>query len=334
MADYSNILLIKPSSLGDVVHTLPVLNLLRKRFPQAKITWLLSRACAGLLEGHPQLDEILLFDRKKLGLWWKNPLALWEFDRELRSKKFDLVVDLQGLFRSGWMAFRTGAKTRIGFASARELAWLFYTDRVQLETLEQHAVDRYIAVADALGCGKIPVQFNFHTTPEDDAAVNDLLAPLNGAKFAVLMPGANWETKRWPVEYFITLARELEKWGLKTVVSGGADVESAAKTIQPSLNVANKTSLKQLVVLLSKARLVVANDSGPMHIAAALGAPLITLFGPTNPIRTGPYGRPECVVRHPVDCWPCYSRKCSHLSCLRKLAPDQVLQSAKKALEK
>lgn len=332
MADYKNILLIKPSSLGDVVHTLPVLNLLRRRFPAARISWLLSRACAGLLDGHPQLDEILLFERKKLGKWWKNPSALWELDQNLRSRDFDLVVDLQGLFRSGWMAFRTGAKTRIGFASARELAWLFYTDKVRLQTLEQHAVDRYLAVADALGCGKTPVEFHFHTTREDEEAVDRLMP--GGHDYAVLMPGANWETKRWPAANYAVLSRELEKLGLRTVVAGGADVVAAAGLIGPTVDASDKTTLRQLVALLSRARVVIANDSGPMHIAAALGVPLVVLFGPTNPVRTGPYGRLDCVVRHEVDCWPCYSRKCSHISCLNHLPVEQTLLAVRKALAK
>jgi heptosyltransferase I len=332
MDDFQNILLIKPSSLGDVVHTLPVLNLLRIQFPNAKITWLLSRACAGLLDGHPKLDEILLFERKKLGMWWKNPGALWDLDRDLRRRKFDLVIDLQGLFRSGWMSMRTGAKKRVGFANAREGAWLFYTHKVNLPTPEMHAVDRYLAVAQSLGCGITPVEFPFHSTTQDLSAVDQLLAPLNTPNFAVLLPGANWETKRWPAEYFASLARELEKWSLKTVVCGGADVEKAAHLIHPTLNLTNKTTLRQLVVLLSRARLVIANDSGPMHIASALGVPLLAIFGPTNPVRTGPYGRLDCVVRHEIDCWPCYGKKCSHLSCLNHLTVQNVLAAAKKTM--
>ncbi len=332
--DPERILLIKPSSLGDVVHALPVLNLLRRRFPGAKISWMLAAACAGLLEGHPQLDEIVLFDRKRLGTAWKSPAALrelWDFDQRLRAREFDLVIDLQGLFRSGWLAWRTGSPLRVGLANAREAAWLFYNRRVPIATLEQHAVDRYLAVAEAAGCGREPVEFPFHVTEEDRAHVDALIPPAE--KFAVLLPATNWATKRWPVERFAAIAGEIEKrFGLKSVVAGAADAAALAPRIGAHFDVTGKTKLRQLVALLQRASLVIANDSGPMHIAAALGRPLVCVFGPTNPVRTGPYGRNDSVVRVTIPCAPCYSRTCSHRSCLEWLEIEPVLRVAEKQI--
>jgi heptosyltransferase I len=329
-----NILLIKPSSLGDVVHALPVLNLLRRRFAGAKITWLLSRACAGLLEGHPQLDEIMLFDRKRLGQAWRSWRALGElreFARDLRGRRFDLVVDLQGLLRSGWMAWRSGAAARAGFANAREGAWLFYNLRVPIETIEQHAVDRYLHVAEALGCGREPVESRFHVTAEDRAAVADMVE--RAERYAVVLPGANWSTKRWPAERFAELIALMRgRYGLKAVVAGAADAVELAPKLGADINLAGRTSLRQLVALLERASLVVANDSGPMHIAAALGRPLVAIFGPTNPVRTGPYGRMDCVVRANVDCAPCYSRKCSHVNCMQRLEAAEVMKTVERQI--
>ena len=327
------ILLIKPSAIGDVVHALPVLNLLRKKWPASKISWLVTPACADLIQGHSQLDDVILFERKRLAHAWKNSgaaKALHRFSRNLREREFDLVIDLQGLLRSGWLAWQTRAATRIGFRNARELGWIFYTHRVPIDTLDQHAVDRYLAIAAALGCEKEPVEFHFATTDEDRAAVAQLIP--TGHRFAVLLPGTNWLTKRWPIEHFAACVEPLKlRFGLETVVAGSpADSPLGAKIA--GLNLCGKTTLRQLVALLERAELVIANDSGPMHIAAALGKPLITPYGPTNPIRTGPYRRMDTVIRVDIPCSPCYSRRCSHQSCLQWLQPESVLQKAAEQL--
>ncbi len=322
------ILLIKPSAIGDVVHALPVLNLLRRRWPDSHIAWVVTPACAGLLDGHPQLDEVIRFERQEFAKGWRSPsatAALLRFTRGLRRGEFDLVIDLQGLLRSGWLCAKTRAPVRIGFANARELAWIFYTHRVPVERVEQHAVDRYLSVSEALGCGREPVAFVFATTDADRARV----APSLPRRYAVLLPGANWATKRWPAENFSALVQPLrERLGLQSVLAGGASDVALASRIRADVNLVGRTNLRELVALLEGAELVIANDSGPMHIATALGRPLVTPYGPTNPIRTGPYRRPESVVRLDIPCSPCYSRQCSHQSCLRWLSADAVLRMA------
>jgi lipopolysaccharide heptosyltransferase I len=319
------ILIIKPSAIGDVVHALPVLNLLRRRWPASHISWLVTPACAGLVERHPMVDEVIRFERKELGKGWRSPRAaadLIRFTRDLGRRKFDLVIDLQGLFRSGWLAFATGAPVRVGPANAREGAWLFYTHRVPTGPVEQHAIERYLTVAQAVGCERGPVEFPFAVDDEDRAYVKGLTP----ARYAVLMPGANWATKQWPVERFAALVGPLrERFGLESVVAGGPDVAALAEKVPAAANLAGRTNLRQLVALLERAELVVANDSGPMHVAAALGRPLVTPFGPTNPVRTGPYRRMESVVRVEIPCSPCYSRRCSHVSCLRWIGTEPVL---------
>jgi lipopolysaccharide heptosyltransferase I len=328
----ARILIIKPSAIGDVVHALPVLNLVRHKWPSAKISWVVTPACAGLLEGHPQLDEVILFNRRRFGHAWRSPrtlLAMWRFSRALRKRKFDLVIDLQGLLRSGWMARATGAPVRVGPSNAREFGWIFYTHRVPV-SWDWHAIDRYLAMADALGCGKAPVEFVFATTDADRAAVAAML-PAAG-RFAVLLPGTNWKTKRWPVEHFAAAVEPLKsRFGLDTVIAGhGGDSELAQQIA--GINLCGKTNLRQLVALLERAELVIANDSGPMHIASALGRPLVTPYGPTNPARTGPYRRMESVLRLDIPCSPCYSRRCSHQSCLQWLKPDDVLAHAERQM--
>jgi lipopolysaccharide heptosyltransferase I len=323
-----NILLIKPSAIGDVVHALPVLNLLRRRWPESRISWLVTPACAGLLQGHKQIDEVILFERRRFGQAWRNPgtlLALWRFSRDLRRRQFDLVVDLQGLFRSGWLAWKTRAAVRIGHSNARELGWLFYTHRVPV-SWDRHAVERSLAVAEALGCGKEPVEFHFAVSDADRAAVAGLVAP--GTRYAVMLPGTIWPTKRWPVQHFAACVRPLrERFGLESIVAGGPADSALASGITGALDLCGKTTLPQLVALLERAKLVIANDTGPMHIAAALGRPLLAPFGPTNPERTGPFGRLDMVLRTDIPCSPCYSRRCSHRSCLKWISPQRMMES-------
>src|SRR5258706_11318193 len=326
----ARILIIKPSAIGDVVHALPVLNLVRRKWPSAKISWLVTAACAGLLENHPQLDEVILFNRRRFGHGWRSPrtiFAIWKFARSLRRRRFDLVIDMQGLLRSGWMARATAAPIRVGPSNAREFGWLFYTHRVPV-SWDWHAVDGYLAMADALGGGKLPVEFRFATTDADRATVAAML-PAAMSQFAVLLPGTNWKTKRWPVEHFAAMVEPLKsRFGLDIVIAGHGGDSELAEQIPGGVNLCGKTTLQQLVPLLGRAELVIANDSGPMHIAAALGRPLVTPYGPTNPDRTGPYQRMESVLRLDLPCSPCYSRRCSHQSCLKWLTPEDVLAHA------
>ncbi|HSV14793.1 MAG TPA: lipopolysaccharide heptosyltransferase II [Tepidisphaeraceae bacterium] len=328
------VLIIKPSAIGDVVHALPVLNLLRRRWPDAHISWLVTPACAGLLDGHPQINEVILFDRKRYGRSWRSPSALRDlssFNRSLKSQKFDLVIDLQGLFRSGWLTWRTHAPVRVGSTSAREFSWVFCTHLAQADMNGQHAIDRYLNVAEFLGLGRGPVEFVFPTDDRDRQYIKTLLPP--GEKFAVLLPATNWPTKQWPIERFAAMTEPLrEKYGFTSVLAGGPDAVPLAASLPGAINLAGKTNLRQLVALLERASLVIANDTGPMHIAAALGRPLVTMFGPTSPVRTGPYQQMDSVVRLDIPCSPCFSRRCSHQSCLRWLEADPVLRLAEEQL--
>ncbi|HEX8910712.1 MAG TPA: lipopolysaccharide heptosyltransferase II [Humisphaera sp.] len=319
------VLIVKPSAIGDVVHGLPVLALLKRHWPAASFSWLVTPACAGILDGHPMLDEVIRFDRKGLGTSWHTPAgvrALVDVGRSLAGRRFDLVIDLQGLFRSGWLTAQTLAPVRVGLSDAREMATLFYTHRAQVGRRERHAVERYLAVPEALGAGRGPVEFPFATSAADRAFVAAHAPP----RYAALFPGTNWPTKRWPVERFAALVEPLSRrFGLASVVGGGPAEAELAAQIPGALNLAGKTTLNQLVALIERAELVVSNDSGPMHIAAALGKPLVAPFGPTNPVRTGPYGRMPSVVKLELPCSPCYSRRCSHRTCLQALGVESVL---------
>ncbi|QOV90040.1 lipopolysaccharide heptosyltransferase I [Humisphaera borealis] len=326
------VLIVKPSAIGDVVHTLPILKLVKNRWPLAEVSWLVTPACAGILDQHPLLHEVIRFDRKMFGRSWRQPSvlrSLFEFGERLKRRRFDVAIDLQGLFRSGWLTFQTAAPIRIGLSDAREFATLFYTHRITVGRREQHAIERYLSVAEAIGAGRGPVEFPFATTAADEAFVRDRVP----AKYALLFPGTNWATKRWPVEKFAALvARLKQRFGLETVVGGAPNEVDLAAKIPTAVNLAGRTTLNQLVALIARSAVVISNDSGPMHIAAALGRPLVAPFGPTNPIRTGPYGRLGSVVKLDLPCSPCYSRHCSHQSCLQWLEIDAVLRVVEREL--
>ena len=303
---YQRILLIKPSSLGDVVMALPALSALHRSFPRARISWLIRPEFAPLLEGHPHLDEIILFDRKSLAGAWRSLKAfrdLVSLVGELRSRRFDAVLDLQGLFRSASLAWLSGGRQRFG-PSRRELAYFFYTTALPPRLEWIHVVDYYLKLVGAMGATDRRVEFVLPEKPAAATAARNLLArhAIDPARYAVLIPGSAQVSKCWPAERFAALAGRLTSEHRLAVIATGSKSESAmveqirrlAKN--PVANLASETSLPELVEVLRSAKLVVSNDTGPGHIAAALGRPLVMLFSWSNPLRVGPYGRPQCVV--------------------------------------
>ena len=208
---------------------------------------------------------------------------------------------------------------------------MFYTHAVSSGGWwNQHAIGRYLHLASALGCEMSPVEWQFAVDDADRAAVSSMIP---AGRYAVLIPGTNWATKRWPVEKFAKLVEPLrQRFGLHSIVIGGPGDTQLAAGIANATDLTGKTTLRQTIALLERADLVIAHDSGPMHIASAIGRPLVALFGPTSPLLTGPYGRPETVLRLDLPCSPCYSRTCSHQSCLQWLEIEPVLQLAERQM--
>ena len=304
---YKNILIMKPSSLGDIILALPALTTLRKNFPKAKISWLVRPEFAALLENHPHLDHIIPFDRKFLGKAWHNPRALGNLVslvRRLRADKFDVVFDFQGLFRTASLAWLSGCKKRFGRAGARELAHIFYTDKVHQDMECAHLVDYYLKIIRTAGTSDVGVEFVLPESPEAAAFVGRLLAnqKVSVDNYAVFVPGSAHADKCWPTERFAELGDKIStKFGFSIVATGTEPEAGVVEELQslanvPVTNLAGQTSLRELVVLLKGAKLVVSNDTGPGHIAAAAGVPLVLMFGRSNPIRVGSYGRKQCVV--------------------------------------
>lgn len=329
------ICLIKPSALGDIVQSLPVLTALRSRWPEAYIAWVANRGLSGILRGHPHLDEVIEFDRSPRG--WQGWAAVRRLASQLASRQFDLAVDLQGLLRSGLMTLATRAPRRVGLASAREGAAWTYTDSVAVDTLEQSAVTRYWQVARALGCPGDPPQPRLGFTPALRNWARQQLGALPRPIVAI-HAGAQWETKRWPPRHFAEVARRAQtEFGASVLLIGGpgegqlAD-EIAAGLVGPYANFAERTQLLELAALLEAADVVCSGDTGPMHLAAAVGAPVVAVFTCTSPVRAGPYGSCHRVVATNVDCAASYLKRCSKMICMQELTPDRVWPALRAAL--
>ncbi|QEH37648.1 Lipopolysaccharide heptosyltransferase 1 [Aquisphaera giovannonii] len=334
------ICVIKPSSLGDIVHALPILPALRKLFPDARISWVVNQGFRSLLDGHPDLDEVIAYDRGGSGVSGRSVVATARLCGMLLDRRFDLTIDLQGLLRSGLMTAATRAGVRLGMADAREGATWFYTDLVTSSRLDTHAVDRVLQVASALGDDGPVARFTIPVSEDDRRWAVGALAGLPRPRLALNM-GARWLTKRWPPEHFAEIARRAAmELGAGLVAVGSAEDRPLARAIRdglgnvPCLDLTGKTSLRRLAAVARECDLFVSNDTGPLHLAAAAGATVVGIYTCTDPRRTGPYGANATVVRSCVWCAPSFRKSCDRLECFRELTPARVWPAVRQQLEK
>jgi lipopolysaccharide heptosyltransferase I len=323
------ILIIKPSALGDIVHSLPFLAAVHKRYPEAKIHWVVAKGLHSFLEGHPLIEKLWIMDKEG----WKNIRRFSHiipeintFRKGLREEHFDISVDLSGLLRSGLITWAAGARCRLGFSDSDEGSPFFYTHKIKGGD-QIHAIDRYLKLARLLDCDTSQIEYPFPPLP----TTSELLASLP-AEFCIITPSAGKEANRWPAERFGQLAANLPLPSV--VISSPADSHIVEKVVAASngnaINLAGQTGLKELVSLIAKARFFICNDTGPMHIAAALDVPVFALFGPANPIRTGPYGKSHTIIQEPLPCSPCYAQKpCTkhNWRCMNDLTVEKVLHT-------
>ena len=399
-----NILIVKLSAIGDVIHTLPSLAALRRRYPGAEITWVVEEAASDLLADHPDLNRVLISRRKS---WLKElrqgriakPLREMRlFLRELRSRRYDLVIDFHGLLKSAVIVLLSGGKRKLGYDSLQEGSGLFYNEKIP-EEMGKHAVDRYLDLvrhaAGGSGAALPPAapetkssaagsSFREENNPgfdtpaarqdpgkpsadgfriaigeEEERRVEALLSENSGVldagengkepgsnasgkeagegmAFVAVNPVAFWETKLWTNEKFAELCDRIRtELKIGVVLTGGEAapldrIRGRMKTA--AVNLGGRTTLRELACLYGKASLVVTTDSGPMHIAAAVGAPVVALFGPTDPGRTGPYGPGHRVIRRELSCSPCFRKRCETQACMREIGVGEVLDAVREML--
>jgi heptosyltransferase-1 len=338
------ILIIKLSAIGDVVQTLPALEAIKKRFPDSEITWLVEEAAAGILEGHPLIDRLLVSRRRAWIRMLRNPLKtghgvreIMRFISELRKERYDIAIDFQGLSKSGMLMGLARAARKIGFDRTRELSYLFLNERLPAYDIEKHALERYLDVARYLGA-KDPSPLCTLPIKQEVIAIRRKIdgMRLQGRPLVVMNPVARWKTKHWLEQNFADLADRLVKEKQAAVIfTGGSEDRVVIDRIismmgETAANWAGETTLKELAALASLSDLFISTDTGPMHLAAAAGANVVALFGPTAPWRTGPYGESHIVVRTGLACSPCFKRSCAiGVRCMEEITVADVMGKIK-----
>jgi lipopolysaccharide heptosyltransferase I len=332
--------------MGDLVHTLPAVAALRRRFPEARIDWLVETRHREILVSNPDVDSLIEVDT----LGWRRRLLsprTWREVREtigkIRERRYDIVLDLQGTMKSAVSAYLARSPRRIGFRAGHlkeRAAALLYTERVSVNGGGAHVIDRHLQLLRALDIETDERRFPISVPEAAEAAAERELERLGFTEFAVLNPGGSWKTKRWSPERFGRLAREIErKWNLPSLVVWGPGEEAMARQVvdfsEGAARLAPKTSLRELLPYMRKARVFVSGDSGPLHLASACGAPVVGIFGPTDPARNGPLGRGDEVVWKRVPCSPCYKTRCPGYGnvCLTSVEVEEVLGAVGKRLQ-
>ena len=332
--------LIKPSALGDVVHATPVLAALRARWPGAHLAWVVNRGLAGLLTGLAELDEVIPFERSRLGFGPRGWFLAAEFLLALRARKFDLAIDLQGLLRSGVMTAATGAEVRVGLPGAREGSGQFYTHTIEIPYETTHAVDRLLAVARAFGANTDAPRFLVPRSDSDRAWAAQTLADLP-RPWLVVNVGARWPTKRWPPERFAAVARRaVAERSASVIAVGAAEDRNAVDALRSALgdgpwrDLCGRTTLAQLAAIAERADVVLSNDTGPLHLAVAAGARVVAVFTCTQPEKTGPYGPHAEVVASQVWCAGSCIKTCTRLDCMTELETGRVWEAVARQIDR
>lgn len=328
-------LIVRLGSLGDVIHAIPAAAALRHRFPQAHIDWLVDPRYAGLLDLVECIDRRIPFDPREL---IRSPARTLSVLKDLRRARYDAVIDLQGLLKSAVVARLVGATQTLGFprADLREpLARLFYTTTPDAGAAP-HVIARNLALLRPLGVSGPNVHFPLRTPRTDTvAAVAARFAP---DRYALVNPGAAWPNKRWPASRFGAVAASLRReHGLRSLVMWGPGEEALAASVvaaaEGAAEMAPPTTITDIVGIARAARLMISGDTGPLHIAGAVGTPIVALFGPTLPERNGPWSPWDITLSRTATCSCLYERRCRRaLPCIDDISVDEVVQAVRQRL--
>jgi 3-deoxy-D-manno-octulosonic-acid transferase/heptosyltransferase-1 len=343
------ILIVKLSAIGDVLHTLPALTALRRHYPDAQIDWLVEDSAADLVQGHTALNKVLVWRRRefakllRVGKLFAAVRLFLSLLLSLRDTRYDLIIDFQALLKSSLWIFLARGRRKAGFGQGMEHSensHFFLNERIPAVSMEIHALDRGLRLLQALGIPDSQVLCDLTIGEEDERAAEQLLVE-NGVRldqpFIAINPVAKWPTKLWAAERFRELAERLLNDGSQVVFTGSKEdrplIDEIACTLgSPVVRLDGRTSLKVLAAVYRSASLVVTTDTGPMHLGAAVGTPVVALFGPTAPWRTGPYGEGHVVLRAGVSCSPCFSKSCKttefeRMACMNRITVEQVVEA-------
>jgi len=343
MTKYSRILVIKLKQPGDVLVSTPVLAALKEAWPEARVTYLVSRGAEEMLSGHPLLDDLLVVDRRQ-----ENWSRSWRLLQNLWQAKFDLVLELSGGDRGAFYTLATRARERLGFERPGQPLWQtkgVFTRLLPRPPVHMHMVDQNLEAVRALGVAPCHPRLQFFWDEAVEERVTRRLKELGlkPREFVVLHPGAGWRFKCWTSEGYARVIEHLkEDWGLPVVLTASRapheqeliqEILSACR--QTPINLAGQLTLKELGALIAKARVFFGADSAPMHLAAAVGTPAVALFGPSGAYNWGPWGEGHLIIQKDWDCVPCGRDGCegSKVSrCLTELSPEEVVDLLEKFL--
>lgn len=347
MPDFNKkrILIIKQSSLGDIIHTLPVVHAIKRCYPESSVGWVVQKAFASLLERDPDVDEVIPIHIPSTSDPHSGRWAYWsafkgmagslrDLRRRFKQRPFDLVLDLHASFRSALLGLMNPGGRRVGFSDAKELNPLFQHEKIRVKSSWIHAQDKNLLFCDYLGCPSMPEDFRFYSDERDHAQVDSFLTKAGwvpGKRLVYVNPAARWATKYWTVENWAALSDRLisEIDAVVVLASSGQDKnylqQIAGLMKEKAIVAAGSLTLNEAVALLQKSAVYVGLDSGPMHMAAMAGIPVAALFGPTNPELVKPYGTEHrIIVNKELDCLGCRKRSCDDPACLHGISVDQV----------
>ena len=337
------LLILKISSMGDIVHASPVAVALKRAFPHLRIGWVVEDRHAGVLGGSPAIDRLHVIPYKQLKSfapqrrsWWQALLGL---SKEIRAERYQVALDLQGLFKSAIWGVLGGVPVRLGAHRMREGTWLLMKRLPIPDRPDQHVVLQYLEAARWLGAEPLPVEFPLFIPAEAYQSVQAKLAALGveGAYISI-NPSAGREWKRWHLARFAELSDRIEQeWGLAVVFIGGPGdkpLEEALRTLKrrPLRSLIGQTSLKEAMAVVVHSSVHVCGDTGTAHIAAAFNIPCVALYGPTDPDRTGPFGQREHVLYKRPLCRQCPPHRCLRHECLQWITVDEVLNQIARVL--
>jgi lipopolysaccharide heptosyltransferase I len=321
-----HILIVKPSALGDIIHSLPFLHALKRGFPDAKIDWVAAHGLHTFLEGHQLIDKLWVIKKdqwKDMGRLFLSLREIMALKKGLAQARYDVCIDLSGLFRSGVITWFSKAGVKLGFKESDEGSPLFYTHKIH-GSMDIHAIDRYLKIAELMGCPVDEIVYPFAPYDPSPAILKEL-----PEAYIVMSPSAGKPANRWHARKFGELAARLPLPSV--IISSAAEADIAEETVRYSrgkaISIAGRTGIKDLLGVIGKAGFFVCNDTGPMHMAAALNIPVFAIFGPANPIRTGPYGSIHTVIQKKLPCSPCYARQpCTKFKfqCMEDLSVEDV----------
>lgn len=343
------VLIIKMSALGDIIHALPVLDYLHKVYPGIEIDWVVEDSFLDIVAGNPLISQIHVVRKKK---WRKTPLAkeTWRetgaLSKALRERSYDMVFDIQGNIKSGVVSFLSRTNTRYGFTGEviqERLNLLFNTVHIPIHLQDQHVTDQYLRLVSApfdIDFNGMELRSDIYTSPADDTAAEALVASLNCFPLFLFHYGTTWQTKFWTEARWIELGMKviIRYPGCSILFSWGNDeeflvVSRLAAAIGPGAKVIERYALKGLTALLKKVAVVVGGDTGPVHLAAAVGTPTVSFYRASNGKRSGPRGDWHVIIQAPLDCTACFQTKCDKdAMCRDSITVQAVISGIEKLL--